>query len=52
MEKMPPGAHVFLGFGLVQSVIRIAVVIVFIWLAFKLGKLADAYSDKLKTKPQ
>ena len=49
---MPPGAPVLLGFGLVQTIIRIAIVIVFIWLAFKLGKLVDAYSDKLKTKPQ
>ncbi len=47
--------HIVVGFGLfglVRGIIGVAVAVAFIWLAFKLGKLADAYSDKLKAKAQ
>lgn len=49
---MPIGTHFLIGFEVVRSIISIAIAIAFIWLVFKLGKLADAYSDKLRAKPQ
>lgn len=49
---MPVGTHFGLGFGLIQAIISAAVAIALIWLVFKLGKLADAYSEKLKGKAQ
>lgn len=47
---MPHMAIGFRLFGLIQGIIEVAVAIAFIWLILKLGKLADAYSDKLKAK--
>lgn len=35
-----------------RGIISAAVAIAFIWLVFKLGKLADAYTEKLKGKAQ
>ena len=49
---MPLGTHFSVGFGLIQGIISAAVAIALIWLAFKLGKLADAYTEKLKGKAQ
>jgi hypothetical protein len=42
----------FFGFGLIRGIITAAVAIAFIWLLLKLAKLVDAYSEKLKAKPQ
>ncbi len=50
--KMPVGTHFSVGFGLIQGIISAAVAIALIWLVFKLGKLADAYTEKLKGKAQ
>lgn len=47
MPHVPVGLGLF---GLIQSVIAIVLAITFIWLVLKLGKLADAYTNKLKTK--
>ena len=49
-DAMPP-AHFFVGFGLIPTILETAVVIVLIWLMIRIGKLADAYSAKLKAKP-
>ena len=46
---MPP-VHYFVGFGLIPAILQIVVVIAIIWLVIKIGKLADAYSAKLKAK--
>jgi hypothetical protein len=47
-------AHPFIGLlftGLiVKTVIAAAIVAAFIWLIFKLGKLTDAYTEKLRAK--
>ncbi len=40
---------VFAGF-IVRTVIAAVVVVAVLWLVFKLGKLADVYTEKLKTK--
>ena len=52
VAKMPVGTHFGLGFGLIQGIIGAALVIALIWLVLKLGKLADAYTEKLKAKVQ
>jgi hypothetical protein len=51
-SRLPPyhAPYFAVGFGLVQGIINVAVAIAFIWLIFKLGKLMDAYSAKLKAK--
>jgi hypothetical protein len=44
-------SHVFgflWGLGLIRLAIGVVVAIVLIWLLLKLGKLADAYTKKLK----
>jgi len=50
-SKMP---HPFIGLlftGLVVRTVLAAIIIgAFVWLIFKLGKLADAYTEKLRTK--
>ena len=46
---MPP-AHFAVGFGLIPTILETAVVIVLLWLMIRIGKLADAYSAKLKAK--
>ena len=47
-------AHPFIGLlfvGLVAKTILAAVIIgAFVWLVFKLGRMADAYTEKLRTK--
>jgi len=47
-------AHPFLGLlfiGLIiRSVIAVVVIAAILWLVFKLGRLADAYTQKLKAK--
>jgi len=47
-------AHPFLGLlftGLIiRTVLAAAVIVAILWLVFKLGKLADAYTEKLRAK--
>jgi len=47
-------AHPILGLlftGLIiRTVIAVVVIVALLWLVFKLGKLAEAYTEKLKTK--
>jgi uncharacterized protein HemY len=47
-------AHPLLGLlfiGLIiRTVIAVVVIVAILWLVFKLGKLADAYTEKLKAK--
>jgi len=49
---MPHAVAGFEVFGLIRSVIGIIAAIAFIWLAYKLGKLADVYMDRPKAKLQ
>jgi len=35
---------------IIRTVIAVVVVVAVLWLVFKLGKLADAYTEKLKAK--
>jgi hypothetical protein len=37
-------------FGLVRGIFEAAMAIAFIWLVYKLGRLAEAYTAKLKRK--
>ncbi len=37
-------------FGIIHGIIMVIVAIAFVWLTYKLGKLADAYVMKLKSK--
>ena len=46
---MPP-FHYFIGFGLVPTILEIALVIALVWLIIRLGELADTYSANLKAK--
>ena len=47
-------AHPIIGLlftGLIlRTVIAVVVIVAILWLVFKLGKLADAYTEKLKAK--
>jgi uncharacterized protein HemY len=47
-------AHPILGLlftGLIiRTVVAVVVVVAILWLVFKLGKLADAYAEKLRAK--
>jgi len=47
-------AHPIVGLlftGLIlRTVIAVVVIVAILWLVFKLGKLADAYTEKLKAK--
>jgi hypothetical protein len=45
-----PGPMGFLGFGLIATLLQAALVIAFIWLMIKLGRVLDAYESKLKAK--
>ncbi len=36
--------------GIIHGIIAIVVAAAFVWLTFKLGKVADAYAAKLKSK--
>jgi hypothetical protein len=47
---MPHMAWGFGLFGLIEGIIGVAVAIAFIWLLYRLSKLADAYAAKLKAK--
>lgn len=47
---MPQLPIAFGVFGLIRGIIAVAIVIAFIWLIYKVGKLADAYAAKLKAK--
>jgi hypothetical protein len=35
---------------IIRTVIAVIVIAAVLWLVFKLGKLADAYTEKLRTK--
>jgi uncharacterized protein HemY len=35
---------------IIRTVIVVVVIVAILWLVFKLGKLADAYTEKLKAK--
>ena len=35
---------------IIRTVIAVVVIVAILWLVFKLGKLADAYTEKLKAK--
>ena len=35
---------------LIRTVIAAVIIVAVLWLVFKLGKLADAYAEKLRTK--
>ncbi|MGA8855637.1 MAG: hypothetical protein WB643_00570 [Candidatus Bathyarchaeia archaeon] len=46
-------AHIPMGFGifaLIRGIVGVAIAVAFIWLIYKLGKLADAYTRKIKGK--
>jgi hypothetical protein len=46
-------AHIPIGFGIygvIRGVVGVAVAIAVIWFIYKLGKLADAYTVKIKGK--
>ena len=43
----PPGFGLF---ALIRGIFGAALVVAFIWLIYKLGKLADAYAAKLRPK--
>ena len=48
-------AHPFIGLlfiGLIiRTVLAVVVIAAVVWLVLKLGKLADAYTEKLRAKP-
>ncbi len=46
---MIPAGLLFVGL-LIRTVFAAAIVIVIAWLLLKLGRLADAYTDKIKTQ--
>ncbi len=37
---------------IIRAVLAIVVLAVFVWLALKLGKLADAYTDRIRAKKE
>ncbi len=37
---------------LVRTVLAVVVLVVFVWLALKLGRLADAYTDRIRAKKE
>jgi len=47
-------AHPYLGLlftGLIlRTVLAVVVIVAILWLVFKLGRLADAYAEKLRAK--
>jgi hypothetical protein len=46
-------AHMPIGFGifaLIRGIVGVAIAVAFIWLIYKLGKLAEAYTRKIKGK--
>jgi len=47
---MPPTPIGFGIFAIIRGILGVAVVVAFIWLIYKLGKLAEAYTIKLKGK--
>ncbi|HUK50821.1 MAG TPA: hypothetical protein VLV18_07275 [Terriglobales bacterium] len=46
---MPASGLIFLGL-VIRAALGIVVVAALVWLVFKLGHLADAYTKKLETK--
>jgi hypothetical protein len=40
----------FMGFGLLTTLLQAALVVAFIWLMIKLGRVLGAYESKLKAK--
>ena len=46
---MPPMPG-FMGFGIITTILQAALVIAFIWLMIKLGRVLGAYESKLKAK--
>jgi len=49
-KEMPQFTPVGFGLALVLVIVRAVVAVAFIWLLLKLGRLVDAYIDKLKSK--
>lgn len=37
---------------LVRTVLAVVVLVVFVWLALKLGRLADAYTDRIRARKE
>ncbi len=35
---------------MIRTILAIVVLVVFVWLALKLGKLADAYTERIRDK--
>lgn len=46
---MPP-MQGLIGLGIIPMILQAAVLIAFIWLIIKLGRVLDVYSSKLKVK--
>ena len=46
---MPPMPG-FMGFGIIATLLQAALVIAFVWLIIKLGRVLEAYESKLKVK--
>jgi hypothetical protein len=40
----------FMGFGIIATLLQAALVIAFVWLIIKLGRVLEAYESKLKVK--
>jgi hypothetical protein len=47
MPQMPIGFGLF---AIIRGIFGVALAVAFIWLIYKLGKLAEAYTTKLKGK--
>ncbi len=37
---------------LIRTALAVVVLVVFVWLALKLGRLADAYTDKIRARKE
>jgi len=46
---MPP-MPVFMGFGILTTILQAVLVIAFVWLMIKLSRVLSAYESKLKAK--
>jgi len=49
VNAMPALGLIFLGL-VIRAALGIAIVVALVWLMFKLGRLADAYTNKLQSK--
>ena len=47
MAQIPMGFGIF---ALIRGIVGVAIAVAFIWLIYKLGKLADTYTRKIKGK--